>query len=164
MVQKRRLDILQEGTCLKGFLDKCPEKFNKIKNLFGEAAAMEGGRKVLLYHIDKAWAEHLAFSAHIREGIHLVSLTGKRPIEEYHYALIPAFCEFWNKVETASIADFERILLTKTGFCPADSGLKSPSSSWTYLVNDQLFDPARNFMQNIFKKRSQSLWKSIFQG
>lgn len=162
LVQERRMEVLNEGPYLKSFLEQCPEKYLEITKQLGETAAIEGGRKVMLYHIDKAWSEHLAFAAHIREGIHLVSLTGKRPIEEFHYALIPVFYEFWNKVKTNAQKDYNSIPVTDQGFNLAEAGLKAPSSSWTYLVNDQLFDPARNFMKFLFGKRSQSLRKSIF--
>ena len=46
----------------------------------------------MLFHLDRAWAEHLAFLADLREGIHLRALArGTVPLNEFNKEAIRAF-------------------------------------------------------------------------
>jgi preprotein translocase subunit SecA len=96
-------------------------------------------RRAALVHIDAAWADHLAWLADLREGIHLVSLGRLEPIQEFQKAATAAFLELEGRIRGAIEASL-RSLLAREG--PVDleaAGLKGPSSTWTYLVDeDQL--------------------------
>jgi preprotein translocase subunit SecA len=92
-----------------------------------------------LFHIDRAWADHLAWLADLRESIHLVVLGRKDPLQEFQIAATDAFL----KLEKAIAREVRRTLRGLVGReGPVDAGregLKGPSSTWTYLVNeDQL--------------------------
>ncbi len=106
---------------------------------FGRAGFDRIARWVALFHIDRIWADHLAWLADLREGIHLVSLGRKEPLAEFQKAATEAFLELEEKIG-ASKAETLEALLGREG--PVDleaEGLKGPSSTWTYLVNeDQL--------------------------
>ena len=96
-------------------------------------------RRAALFHIDAAWSDHLAWLADLREGIHLVSIGRKEPLQEFQKAATEVFLELEDKIGRAAEASL-RSLLAREG--PVDleaAGLKGPSSTWTYLVNDDQF-------------------------
>ncbi len=93
-------------------------------------------RRAVLFQIDRFWAGHLAALTDIREGIHLVGIGGKDPVEEFMRASVAAFEGLEDEVgESARQA--VGALIGREG--PIDleaEGLRGPSSTWTYLVND----------------------------
>jgi preprotein translocase subunit SecA len=96
-------------------------------------------RRAALYHIDGAWADHLAWLADLREGIHLVSIGRKEPLQEFQKAATEAFLGLDDRIG-GSVEASVRSLIAREG--PADldaAGLKGPSSTWTYLVNEDQF-------------------------
>ncbi|MCX6573228.1 MAG: accessory Sec system translocase SecA2 [Candidatus Aminicenantes bacterium] len=96
-------------------------------------------RRAALYHIDGSWTDHLAWLADLREGIHLVSIGRKEPLQEFQKAATDAFLELEDRIG-AAIDRTLRSLVAREG--PIDleaAGLKGPSSTWTYLVNEDQF-------------------------
>ncbi len=96
-------------------------------------------RRASLFHIDAVWSDHLAWLADLREGIHLVSIGRKEPLQEFQKAATEAFLELEDRINGAVDASL-RSLVAREG--PVDleaAGLKGPSSTWTYLVNEDQF-------------------------
>jgi preprotein translocase subunit SecA len=96
-------------------------------------------RQVRLSHLDRCWADHLAFLADVRESIHIVSLGGKEPLHEFHRSATDAFAEMEKRSDRIIIKTL-RELIKKQG--PVDlsaEGLKGPTSTWTYLINEEQF-------------------------
>ena len=93
--------------------------------------------QVRLHHLDRGWADHLAAVADLRESIHIVSLGGQVPLQEFHKAAADSFSEMERRSSEAVVETLKE-LAEKPG--PADlqaAGLKGPSSTWTYLVNEE---------------------------
>lgn len=110
---------------------------DRLAILNGEIPMSPSERRVRLFYIDKYWAEHLAYVSYIREGIHLESLAHLSPINEFYERIIQAFEQIQTNIEKETSR-----MLTKLGDSNDPSewerlGLKSPSSTWTYLMNDQ---------------------------
>ncbi|XID91869.1 DEAD/DEAH box helicase [Paenibacillaceae bacterium WGS1546] len=108
--------------------------------LTGETPMSPSEQRVRLFYIDKFWADHLAYVSYIREGIHLTSLVNRNPIDEFHTQIIQAFEQIPAKVNRESAK-----MLAKLGGSndPAkweELGLKSPTSTWTYIINDQYME------------------------
>jgi preprotein translocase subunit SecA len=96
-------------------------------------------RRVRLFHLDRCWADHLALLADVRESIHIVSLGGKEPLHEFQSRAADAFADMEKQSQRAVVRTL-RQLIKKPG--PIDleaAGLKGPSSTWTYLVNEDQF-------------------------
>ena len=96
-------------------------------------------RRVALFNIDRFWSDHLAWVNDTRECIHLVSLGGMTPIHEFVKSVTAVFMEIRGKVEAGVVAALE-LLIQKQG--PIDlneEGMRGPSSTWTYLVNEDQF-------------------------
>jgi preprotein translocase subunit SecA len=96
-------------------------------------------RRATLFHIDSAWADHLAWLADLREGIHLVSIGRNEPLREFQKAATEAFLGLQEKIGHA-VRKTLGAFVEREGPVDLDAeGLKGPSSTWTYLVNDDQF-------------------------
>ena len=106
---------------------------------FGREGFARLARRAALVHIDGAWADHLAWLADLRESIHLVALGRKEPLQEFQKAATDAFLKLEERI-TREVRRTLRDLVGREGpVDPEREGLKGPSSTWTYLVNeDQL--------------------------
>jgi len=137
--QKDREDILfsRDGA---GEAKRLPPTLRKKGiSRFGLQDWEEILRQVRLYHLDRGWADHLARLADVRESIHIVSLGGEVPLQEFHKAAAAAFSEMAQRTERAVVKTL-RELIKRPG--PIDlraEGLKGPSSTWTYLINEEQF-------------------------
>ncbi len=106
---------------------------------FGGEAFERMTRRAALFHIDGAWADHLAWLADLREGIHLVSIGRNEPLREFQKAATEAFLGLQERIGNAVRKTLESFV-EREGPVDLDAeGLKGPSSTWTYLVNDDQF-------------------------
>ena len=106
---------------------------------FGRGEFDRMARRAALFHIDNAWADHLAWLADLREGIHLVSIGRNDPLREFQSAATEAFLGLQEKIGRAVKKTLESFV-EREGPVDIDAeGLKGPSSTWTYLVNDDQF-------------------------
>jgi preprotein translocase subunit SecA len=96
-------------------------------------------KRVSLYHLDCCWADHLAGLADIRESIHLVSLGGREPVNEFQKAATQAFEETAAIIEQAITGTLEDLVKTEGPVDLDARGLRGPSSTWTYLINEDQF-------------------------
>jgi len=118
-----------------------PEQRELLVSAAGERAVREAERAVALFHIDRAWRDHLAQCADVREGIHLVRLGGQDPLTFYTSEVIQAFSRMEEAVGV-SVLEALNALRIRNGVPDLEAiGIKAPASTWTYLVND---DPFRN--------------------
>ncbi len=127
----------EDGTWPGELLD--PGFLEKAGKRFGQEELAKLRRHAVLFHLDRTWAEHLACLTDLREGIHLVSLGGREPADEFMRAAAEAFDGMEERIQK-SAADMLASLVAREG--PIDleaNGLKGPSSTWTYLVDDDRF-------------------------
>ncbi len=95
-------------------------------------------RSIALFHLDRAWSEHLAELADVREGVHLRALGRLDPLDEFHRAAVPAFNELIPAIEDRTVETFEDTDFDE-GWEPDAGTLVRPSATWTYLVHDNPF-------------------------
>jgi len=81
IVQEKRQAILFGTESLNLFEHQLPTLFAELSEEIDTGVLQEAERLVTLYHIDKCWTEHLAYIAHIREGIHLARIGGLNPLD-----------------------------------------------------------------------------------
>ncbi|MBD3922054.1 accessory Sec system translocase SecA2 [Paenibacillus sp. PR3] len=116
----------------------------RLKILTGETPMSPSEQRVRLFYIDEFWADHLAYISYIREGIHLESLASRNPIAEFHDQITEAYEQIPAKIDRAS----ENMLAKLEGSNdPAkweEFGLKSPTSTRTYIINDQYIERTRS--------------------
>lgn len=118
----------------------CGERWSELRETIDEDALTAAARLIMLYHLDRCWTEHLAFLTDVRETIHLRALARETPIDEFHRAAIPAFRKIQDEVGERSAETFRTATITADGVDLEDSGLRRPTSTWTYLVHDNPFD------------------------
>ena len=95
--------------------------------------------RAVLAVIDRAWAAHLAWIADTRESIHLVSLGGKLPIQEFVTSATEAFLVMMRSLEEEAGNELDRLLASGEAGAGELKNLTGPSSTWTYLVNEDQF-------------------------
>ena len=109
------------------------------------AAGMEAVRRAevtaTLFETDRAWSDYLSYIADLREGIHLVRLGGDDPLTRFKVQAVDALRRMEAEVEEAVRARLDMVRVGPGGVGLAAPEPKGPSSTWTYLVND---DPFRN--------------------
>jgi len=116
-----------------------PELLQAGEARFGREGFDRLARRVALFHLDNAWADHLAWVADLRESIHLVVLGRKEPLQEFQKAATDAFLELEERIGGAVEKTLRGFIDRGGPVDPEEEGLKGPSSTWTYLVNeDQL--------------------------
>jgi len=140
IVFDKRKKILQGNSILDFFRSNSPDQFNSLIRMTGEKKLFNGCKYISLYYLDKFWSQYLAEIADIREGIHLMRLGGEDPFLEFQKLTIEIFDKFQRKIKFETINSFNDIQITNNVIDLNKSGLKTPSSTWTYLINDNPFE------------------------
>jgi preprotein translocase subunit SecA len=72
----------------------------------------------------------------MRESIHLVNVAGKTPVDEFNRNVINSFDQLFTDIEEETVKTLERVNITANGVDMEKEGLRAPTSTWTYLIND----------------------------
>lgn len=116
----------------------------RLKILKGETKVSPSEQRVRLYYIDKFWADHLAYVSYIRESIHLTSLVNRYPINEFHAEIIQAYEQIPAKINRETAMMLERLGGSNDPAMWEKFGLKTPTSTRTYMINDQYMEYLQN--------------------
>lgn len=114
-----------------------PERYATLREQFGADVVQQAERVITLHHIDECWADHLAFIAGLREEIHLARLGRLDPLYEFHKQIAEAFLTLQQTITDRIVTTFAEVKITAAGINPDEAGLRGPSSTWTYLINDR---------------------------
>ncbi len=113
-----------------------PGLYRRLSEKWGETLVAEAERSVTLLHLDWCWSDHLAHAAEIRENIHLASFGGFNPQDLFNRQMNLAFREFRSAVEEKTISTLRSATFTSAGIDLEKAGLRTPSSTWTFMIND----------------------------
>jgi preprotein translocase subunit SecA len=136
---KKRREILNGAWAADFFKRRCPERFERLRGNIGEPKLAQECILTALFHHDKHWSRYLAEITEIRESIHLRRMGGQDPLYEFQKLSIHIFEIMLAHIETDMIKSFNDI--AKNADKESRPGIKAPSSTWTYLINDNPFDP-----------------------
>ena len=140
IIVDRRNTLLRTATAREELAELAPERYQELAEVLPEELADERletiCRLIMLYHLDRGWADHLAYLADIRESIHLRALGRQNPLDEFHRLAVDAFASLAADAIEAAQQTFEtaNILDEEPGLDL--SKLARPTSTWTYMVND----------------------------
>nr|WP_312882640.1 accessory Sec system translocase SecA2 [Streptosporangium album] len=134
-----REKVLRSDSAGDALAEALPERWSELTGTAGEEVLQEAARQIVLFHLDRGWAEHLAFLAELREGIHLRALGRLSPIEEFNKEARLTFERLLAEIESRSITTFETATITADGLDHDGAGLRRPTATWTYLVQDNPF-------------------------
>ncbi len=136
---ERRDRVLRGRVAGEALAAAAPERWAELAESVGEDVLHEAARQIVLFHLDRGWADHLAYLAELREGIHLRVLGRLNPIDEFHKDAVPAYQRLLAEIESRSVETFETASVTEEGLDLEGAGLKRPTATWTYLVQDNPF-------------------------
>jgi preprotein translocase subunit SecA len=140
IVLEHRDRVLRTDAALRALARRCPDRQAALGAVAREEVLAEAARQITLWHLDRAWADHLGYLADLREGIHLRALAhGLGPLDEFHKEAVRAFSGLLNAVEERSVESFQTVPVTADGADLNAAGLKRPTATWTYLVHDNPF-------------------------
>jgi preprotein translocase subunit SecA len=140
IVLRHREQVLRADDALSALARQCPERLAELTPDTDAAALANAARQIVLFHLDRAWADHLAFLADLREGIHLRAMArGTVPLNEFNREAIRAFRALLEEAAARSAETFRTAPITADGIDLEAVGLKRPTSTWTYLVHDNPF-------------------------
>ena len=119
--------------------ERSPERWSALCQAHGAELLAGIERRLTLHAIDRCWSEHLTEMQAVRDEIHLVQLDGRDPLAEFFRIAGKAFDALTVQITEMIVETFERIEVTAAGVDWCREGLLGPSSTWTYLVNDNVF-------------------------
>lgn len=138
----KRREILYGTAILDFYRISCADHYNELLKKIGWEALLLLCRRLALSHLDAAWSEYLAEIDLLREGIHLRAYGKQDPLFEFNKCATAIFENILLSSEDRELKAFAAIEV-KNGLARVPgSALKTPSSTWTYLINDNPFDDA----------------------
>jgi preprotein translocase subunit SecA len=136
IIVDRRNTLLRTAIAQEEVAQLAPDRYEELSQDLSEERLETICRLIMLYHLDRGWADHLAYLADIRESIHLRALGRQNPLDEFHRLAVDAFASLAADAIEAAQQTFEtaNVLEEEPGLDL--SKLARPTSTWTYMVND----------------------------
>ncbi|VBA53383.1 Protein translocase subunit SecA [Mycobacterium attenuatum] len=136
IIVDRRNTLLRNPTAREELAELAPERYEELAEDLSEERLEKICRLIMLYHLDRGWADHLAYLADIRESIHLRALGRQNPLDEFHRLAVDAFASLAADAIEAAQQTFETANVLEEEQGLDLSKLARPTSTWTYMVND----------------------------
>ncbi len=135
LVERRNI-LLSTPAAREELEELAPVRYAELSKELPEEDMERICRNIMLFHLDRGWADHLAYLADIRESIHLRALGRQNPLDEFHRMAVDAFTNLAADAIEASQQTFEtaNVLEHEPGLDL--SKLARPTSTWTYMVHD----------------------------
>ncbi len=141
-IVRRRMDILTTDRARLDLAEAEPERYESLVEDVDEDVLTEAARQIVLYHLDRAWADHLAYIADVQASIHLRALGQQSPLEEFHKLIFAEFAKLAEEAMTAARDTFLNAEITADGVDLGLEGLHRSTMTWTYLVHENHFASA----------------------
>ncbi|OJZ74194.1 accessory Sec system translocase SecA2 [Mycobacterium paraffinicum] len=136
IIVDRRNTLLRTATAREELAELAPKRYKELSKDIPEERLEKICRQIMLYHLDRGWADHLAYLADIRESIHLRALGRQNPLDEFHRLAVDAFASLAADAIEAAQQTFETANVLEEEQGLDLSKLARPTSTWTYMVND----------------------------
>ena len=136
IISERREHLLRSATAREELAERSPKRYEQLVDEVGEERLEKICRLIMLYHLDRGWADHQAYLSDIRESIHLRALGMQNPLDEFHRMAVDAFASLAADAIEAAQQTFEtaNVLEDEPGLDL--SKLARPTSTWTYMIHD----------------------------
>ena len=118
------------------FKDLAPEKFQEYRSIIGFETLHHLFQNIFVSVIDSSWSQYLADIEGFREGIHLFRIGGKDPDIEFQKLAVSRFSDLQKEIEDQAIEIFTNMRISGKNLQLEGQVLKTPSATWTYLIND----------------------------
>jgi preprotein translocase subunit SecA len=131
---ERRNTLLRTPTAREELEARSPDRYEELSKDLSEEQLERICRQIMLYHLDRGWADHLGYLSDIRESIHLRKLGHQKPIDEFHRMAVDAFASLAADAIEAAQQTFETANVLEEEQGLDLSKLARPTSTWTYMV------------------------------
>jgi len=128
-------DAIQPTACVEG----APEHYAALERAVGAAELRRAENRLTLILLDRRWSAHLGLIEDIREGIHLQRYGGRDPLTEFQRQIIEAYAAMVEGLRDEVVETFDRLHPVNGTIDLEGAGLRGPTSTWTYLINDNPF-------------------------
>lgn len=136
IIVERRNTLLSTPAARNELKELSPDRYEELVEKSGEDQLETICRQIMLFHLDRGWADHLAYLADIRESIHLRALGRQNPLDEFHRMAVDAFAHLAADAIEAAQQTFETANILEEEQGLDLSKLARPTSTWTYMVHD----------------------------
>jgi len=136
IIVERRNTLLSTDTAREELAELAADRYAELRDRLSEEKLSHICRQIMLYHLDRGWADHLAYLADIRESIHLRALGRQNPLDEFHRMAVDAFASLAADAIEAAQQTFETAANIEDEPGVDLSKLARPTSTWTYMVHD----------------------------
>jgi preprotein translocase subunit SecA len=136
IIVERRNTLLSTSAPRNELKELSPDRYEELTPKSSEEQLEMICRQIMLFHLDRGWADHLAYLADIRESIHLRALGRQNPLDEFHRMAVDAFANLAADAIEASQQTFETANILEEEQGLDLSKLARPTSTWTYMVHD----------------------------
>jgi preprotein translocase subunit SecA len=140
LFEKRSAFLFDDIIVLKFFEQSSPERFRSLKEILTPDGLIRICRLTALLTIDNCWSSYLMDIEALKDGIHLQRIGGQDPLFEFRKISIEMFRELLGRIDSQIITVFNEIEIKNGNVDLENFGLKQPSATWTYLVNDDPFE------------------------
>jgi preprotein translocase subunit SecA len=154
VLQEWRQEIL-EGRG-EGLLAEASPRWQRLLSDHNEDFLRSVESRIALIILDRCWSQHITDMQALRDELYVVQLDGRDPYTEFCRISGAAFEALQEQIEKGIVETFERIRITRAGVDWESEGLLGPSSTWTYLVNDNVF--SGNTFLALGTRASFGLW------
>jgi preprotein translocase subunit SecA len=136
MLSKQRQALLTDDEPPSICVEEAPEHHAALAREVGAERLRQTEKRLALILLDRRWSDHLALIDDIREGIYLQRYGGRLPLTEFQRQIIDAYAGMIEGLRDELVATFLH-LRAEDGRIDLDrAGIRGPTSTWTYLVND----------------------------
>ncbi len=137
IIVERRNTLLSTPAAREELAELSPERYEELSEKVSRGASWRrSAATIMLFHLDRGWADHLAYLSDIRESIHLRALGRQNPLDEFHRMAVDAFAHLAADAIEAAQQTFETANVLEEEQGLDLSKLARPTSTWTYMVHD----------------------------
>ncbi len=133
--------------------------YNELLKKYPEEWINLAEKQILNYYSIMCFADYLSGMEDVRNGIHLVIVGGKNPLDEYNAIAINNFDEMQKDIKAKAIEALKTMPITENGIDFAAKGLIAAPSTWTYMVNENTSQ--FNRLPELLKMFSKKIKKSF---
>lgn len=136
IVHEKRMKILMGGDSLSVLEKYDPAKCEEIRRQISEEEYLAGRKHIELYAINLCWADYLTIAENALDEVQMLSQVREDPLMHFNNRLVKAFDGLEVHIKDTVRELFSRIVITDGKIDFGEMGIKGPSSTRTYLVND----------------------------
>lgn len=139
LIASKRCEVLHDQVKPNILAEGNPQLYAELCGQYGAEAVAAAEKRITLLQIDRRWSDHLDYVAYVKEGIHLESIGNKNPLDEFNRLIIQAYEGIMEEMEEGVLTAFASLDQSKATIDLSQEERKVPSATWTYMINDQVF-------------------------